>query len=79
MNRTKPEQRATVLQLLCKRMSTRAIERATRVTKQTIISGLKGPGRALADYHRAFLDPADQAPTMPAAKERRSDLAHHIL
>jgi hypothetical protein len=50
MNRTKPEQRARVLQLLCEGMSIRAIERATGVTKQTVIRLLNDAGAALGTY-----------------------------
>src|SRR5258708_2311330 len=50
MNRTKPEQRARVLQLLCEGMSIRAIERATGVTKQTVIRLLNDAGAALGAY-----------------------------
>lgn len=55
MNRTKPEQRARVLQLLCEGMSIRAIERTTGVTKQTVIRLLNDAGAALGAYQdRAF-------------------------
>jgi IS1 family transposase len=55
MNRTKPEQRARVLQLLCEGMSIRAIERTTGVTKQTVTQLLNDAGKALGAYQdRAF-------------------------
>ena len=47
MNRTKPEQRAHILQLLCEGMSIRAIERTTGASKHTIIRLLNDAGQAL--------------------------------
>lgn len=50
MNRTKPEQRAHILQLLCEGMSIRAIERTTGATKRTITRLLNDAGKALGAY-----------------------------
>jgi len=57
MNRTKPEQRGQVLQLLCEGMSIRAIERTTGVTKQTVTCLLNDAGKALGELQdRMFRD-----------------------
>jgi IS1 family transposase len=57
MNRTKPEHRARILQLLCEGMAIRAIERTTGASKHTITRLLNDAGKALGDYQdRAFRD-----------------------
>ena len=53
MNRTKSEQRAHILQLLCEGMSIRAIERATGASKHTIAKLLNDAGAALGAYQDA--------------------------
>jgi IS1 family transposase len=55
MNRLSSDARAQVLQLLCEGMSIRAIERATHVSKNTVLRLLSSAGAALGAYQdRAF-------------------------
>lgn len=55
MNRTNPEQRARILQLLCEGMSIRAVTRVTGASKNTVVKLLNDAGAALGAYQdKAF-------------------------
>jgi IS1 family transposase len=51
MNRLSPEDRTRILHMLCEGMSVRAIERATEISKNTILKLLVDAGKACSAFH----------------------------